>query len=71
MFETLLNRVARTAERRARTRTTELTGQLERELPSGIDATSTCGGARLAGRGLKRCFWINPVMRWMIIGLVK
>jgi hypothetical protein len=65
MFERMVERVARQAERRAEARVLELTERLRGELPPGIRAEAGTAAVRLSGRSLKRRFALEPELRWM------
>jgi hypothetical protein len=69
MFETLMVRMARIAERRAAARAEEVAARLREELPGGVTAERVEGGVRLSGRALRRRPAIDQAIKWTIAGL--
>lgn len=69
MFERMMDRAARRAERRAKEAAMELAERVRAELPPGVEAEAIEGGVRLAARGLKRRYALDPALRWLLAGL--
>ena len=65
MFERMVERATRQAERRAKAHVIELTQRFRAELPGGITAEAAEGGVRLMGRNLRRRLALEPALRWM------
>jgi hypothetical protein len=65
MFEILLERVARTAEQRARARRAALAERLAAQLPADIAAEAVDWGVQITGPGLARRFALDPGLRWI------
>lgn len=65
MFERLVERASRNAERRVRSRIDDLVERMRAELPRGIAAEPTAEGVRLRGRRLTLRFVSEPALRWL------
>ncbi len=65
MFELLMDRISRTAERRRRERIEALAERMQAAAPLGIAIEPAAEGVRLSGRGLKRRFALEPALRWL------
>ena len=63
MFEKLIERARRAAERRAGARADALVRDLPERLPAGIATVRTDGGVALLGRRLKRRFALDVRLR--------
>jgi hypothetical protein len=66
MFERLLERGRRAAERRTEAEARVLAERLASELPPGIEARVAEEGVLLSGRGVARRFALEPELRWLI-----
>ncbi|HEY1146526.1 MAG TPA: hypothetical protein VGE84_09325 [Allosphingosinicella sp.] len=66
MFERLLERTRRAAERRAEAEARALAERLDAELPPGIAARVEAEGVVLSGRAIARRFALEPELRWLI-----
>lgn len=64
MFEALIARVRRVAERRAREKARLLAEALKAALPRDIHVEADEAGARLSGRALRRRLALDPALRW-------
>ena len=66
MFEMLIERARRAAERRARARADALASDLREKLPRGVSCVRSAEGVALLGRGLKRRFALDARLRGLI-----
>lgn len=71
MFETLLDRLGRTARARAEARRREIADRLEAGLPGGIRVETAAEGVRLTGRGLARRILLDPRLRALMAEVLK
>jgi hypothetical protein len=71
MFDSLMARAARTAERRAQEHARRLAAALEAGLPADVAVALEAGGVRLSGRALVRRLVLGSALGWMIKGLVR
>lgn len=65
MFERLMERARKAAERRAAGQVLELTERMRAEAPGGVRIEAGEGGVVLSGRGLRRRFAVEPALRWL------
>jgi hypothetical protein len=70
MFERLLERAGRAAERRAGAKARALAERLGDKLPPGIEARAEAEGVVLSGRAIARRFALEPGLRWLIGRLI-
>lgn len=70
-FETLADRVARSAQARAAARRRALAERLAAVVPADVRVEATEDGVRLSGRGLARRFALDARLRNLIEGLVR
>lgn len=70
MFERLLERAGRAAERRAGAEARTLAERIGDELPPGIKAHVEAEGVVLSGRAIARRFALEPGLRWLIGRLI-
>lgn len=71
MFETLMARAARAAERRAADRAQRIAGRLADALPDDVRVATDGNGVRLSGRALGRRLARDPALRWAIAELIR
>jgi hypothetical protein len=71
MFDSLMARVARTAERRTQEHARRLAAALEAGLPDDVAVDLGAGGVRLSGRALARRLVLGSALRWTIKGLMR
>ena len=71
MFESLMARIARGAERHAAAQALGLAAALEEELPRDIEVALAADGVRLSGRALRRRLALDPALRWTIRELIR
>jgi len=71
MFETLMARGARAAERLARDRAQRIAGRLADALPGDVRVATDGSGVQLSGRGLERRLARDPALRWAIAELIR
>ena len=65
MFERMVERASRLAERRARERGVSLADRVRDVLPRGVRVEAQPEGLRFSGRGLRRRFLLEPALRWL------
>ena len=65
MFERLMERATRSAERRAKSKIVDLAVRMRAELPRGVQVEVVRDGVRLCGRRLKLRFVLEPALRWL------
>ena len=65
MFERLMVRVKRGAEKRAAYRMARLAEAVQRERVGGVEVRVEGLSMLLAGRGLRRRFALDPALRWL------
>jgi hypothetical protein len=71
MFDSLIARAGRAAERRAAERARLLAAALAGALPGDIAVAEDADGVRLMGRALKRRLALDPALKWTIVGLIR
>jgi hypothetical protein len=71
MLETIIARLSRIGEERARERRRELAERLRAALPEGIEVDVGDEGVRLSGRRLRRRLARDSWLAWLIAGLPK
>jgi uncharacterized protein YbjQ (UPF0145 family) len=69
MFDRVIGRALRRAERRAMESMVELTERMRAEAPHGIEVEATSEGVRLSGRGLRLRIALEPALRRLLAGL--
>ena len=65
MFERLMARAERTAERRVSERIEAMAERIAADRPPGIAADAGEDGVRLSGRRLRGRFALDPGLRWL------
>lgn len=71
MFERMTAHAEQAAARKARRTARKLAEAIATDLPRDIRAKAVGEGVSLCGRGLRRRFALDPVLRWMMGVLVR
>lgn len=71
MFESLMTRAARVAERRAAAQARRIATALEAALPGDVRVAAEAQGVRLSGRALGRRLALDPALKWTLAGLIR
>lgn len=66
MFESLMARAGRAADRYAAEQARRLAAALDEDLPSDIGIAVERDGVRLSGRALRQRLALDPALRWTI-----
>lgn len=71
MFEALIARAGRSAERRAAELARQIAGRLDDGLPADVSVEADGSDVRLSGRALKRRLMLDPALKWTLARLTR
>jgi len=71
MFESLMERAKRAAERRAAARALGLAEALVERISGDVEIAAGADGLRLSGPSLKRRLTLDPRFRWALAGWLR